>query len=97
MGMITSWFEHYVDDSSSQQTFENRVSGLDKLSFNSLSSQLRKFLTNVLTFNTEPRVWQKHDRDGNLSWRVYDPCTNQYATFTSADEVRSWIEERYYH
>ncbi|MFQ3617823.1 MAG: hypothetical protein SNJ57_08890 [Cyanobacteriota bacterium] len=43
----------------------------------------------------EPRVWQRSDRAGHITWHAYDPASNLSATFSSEDEVRGWLEERY--
>ncbi|WP_071518139.1 hypothetical protein [Geitlerinema sp. PCC 9228] len=47
--------------------------------------------------NTEPKVWETHDRDGHPIWHVYDPITGYAATVHSEQEVMAWIEERYYY
>lgn len=45
---------------------------------------------------SEPKVWQKKDRKGNIYWRVYNPTTGYCGSFNSEEEVRMWLEERYY-
>ncbi|HEY9622834.1 MAG TPA: hypothetical protein V6C78_20925 [Crinalium sp.] len=45
---------------------------------------------------SEPRIWQRRDRSGQLIWHVYDPTTNQSSRFTSEAEVRAWLDQRYY-
>lgn len=46
--------------------------------------------------NQEPRVKQHSDRHGNPFWNVYDPVSGQLARFNSEEEVRLWLEQRYY-
>jgi len=47
--------------------------------------------------SAEPRVWQKHDRQGNpLYWCVYDPELGRSMSFGSEMEVRLWLEHRFY-
>ncbi|MBD2459507.1 hypothetical protein H6G89_00480 [Oscillatoria sp. FACHB-1407] len=53
-------------------------------------------MTKLLTCSSEPHVWQERDRHGNLTWRIYEPSTNRSATFASEEEVRIWLEKRYY-
>jgi hypothetical protein len=45
----------------------------------------------------EPRIKQKCDRFGNIYWRVYDPISDSHCSFHSEQEVRSWLDTRYYH
>lgn len=44
----------------------------------------------------EVRVWQRRDRLGHVGWHGYDPTTGDYVCFGTEDEIRSWIEQRYY-
>lgn len=48
-------------------------------------------------FSSELQVRQRHDRDGNLWWDIYDPITKRSAQFSSESEVRVWIEQSYQH
>jgi len=45
----------------------------------------------------EPEIKQKCDRFGNTYWRVYEPISGFQCSFNSEQEVRSWLETRYYH
>lgn len=45
----------------------------------------------------EPHVWQSHDRTGTVIWHAYDPLTNRAFACPSEDEMRQWLEERYYY
>jgi hypothetical protein len=95
MGMTTGWFEHYPHPSSDQQKPAKDSKSLQGSKLTSLLQQFKTSLTKLLTCSSEPQIWQKRDRQGNLVWRMYDPQTNQSAVFASEEEVRIWLEERY--
>jgi len=59
-------------------------------------SQLGKQLIQSIAGNHEVQVWQMSDRAGTSYWRVYDPSTRTSTSFSSANEVRIWLEQRYY-
>ncbi|WP_250126747.1 hypothetical protein [Chroococcidiopsis sp. CCMEE 29] len=44
----------------------------------------------------EPQVRQRCDRSGQIYWQVYDPATNRSARLSSEQEVRQWLEQRFY-
>lgn len=46
--------------------------------------------------NNEPRIWLTTDRYGNTFWHAYDPVSDKSVTCCSEDEMRAWIERRYY-
>lgn len=46
--------------------------------------------------SNEPQVRQRRDRFGQMYWQVYDPATNCSATLNSEQEVRQWLEQRFY-
>ncbi|NJM65993.1 MAG: hypothetical protein HC851_10165 [Acaryochloris sp. RU_4_1] len=52
-------------------------------------------LLDSFSCQSEFRIRQRRDRQGNLWWIVYDPITNQSAQLASEDEVRLWIEQFY--
>lgn len=47
------------------------------------------------TGQTEPRIWQR-TRQGQPTWFAHDPITNRTRQFSSEQEVRLWLEKRYY-
>jgi hypothetical protein len=47
------------------------------------------------TGQTEPRIWQR-TRHGQPTWFAHDPITNRTRQFTSEQDVRLWLEKRYY-
>jgi hypothetical protein len=62
-----------------------------------LQSTLSLIWDKVLSFlSDEPKVWQERDRFGNLYWRIYDPISDRSATLASEQEVREWLDQRFY-
>ena len=45
----------------------------------------------------EPEVKKKCDRQGNCYWQIYDPISGSHYSFGSEQEVRSWLDTRYYY
>lgn len=58
--------------------------------------RLWDFLLDTLGRTSEPRIYRKHDRHGNQYFHVYDPSTGMSSTFASEQEVRIWLDRRYY-
>lgn len=52
--------------------------------------QLRRSLIALFTANSEPQI-----RKTNKGWRVFDPISNQTIYFSTEQEVRIWLEQRY--
>lgn len=50
----------------------------------------------ALTRRAEVRVWAVKTRQGQVFWKAYDPVSGRTFSFTSEDEVRLWIDQRYY-
>lgn len=44
----------------------------------------------------EPQIATKYDREGRAYYVVYDPVDRQHYTFHSEQEVRIWLDGRYY-
>lgn len=64
-----------------------------------LAFALKQFGERLVRFvsgSHEVQVWQGRDRRGNTYWRVYDPVTKASDSFSSVNEVRIWLEQRYY-
>lgn len=64
-----------------------------------LISALKSGLEHLIEFlklSDEPRIWETTDRYGHTVWRVYDPVSDRAATLESEDEIRAWLERRYY-
>ena len=80
--------------SSKQKSARNTSSGFRK----KLAQKLEDLDAYWLKFNVyaEPKVSEKKDRYGNTYYRVYDPQRDRYLDFNSEDEVRWWLDKRYY-
>lgn len=46
--------------------------------------------------SSEPQIWQKCDRFGQIYWQVYDPIRDRWFRFSSEQELRQWLEENFY-
>ncbi|HEY9596817.1 MAG TPA: hypothetical protein V6D33_04025 [Cyanophyceae cyanobacterium] len=53
-------------------------------------------LIDFLKLSDEPRIWKTTDREGITVWRIYDPVSDHAVTLDSEDEIRAWLERRYY-
>ncbi len=49
-----------------------------------------------LTGGGEPKIWQTLTQNGEMIWNVYDPKTRKTEQFMNEEDVRIWIEQRYY-
>jgi hypothetical protein len=54
------------------------------------------FLFDTFGKAPEPKIRRKRDRNGNTYFWVYDPDTGRTTTFASEQEVRAWLDQRYY-
>lgn len=84
-----------------QQSFENKGNSVKKF----ITKQNQKIAQSLLnlsdrlinfTTNSEPKVWEQKDRQGNIYFRVYDPIRDRHIYFNSEAEVRYWLDKRYY-
>jgi|GEM_PF-841173 hypothetical protein len=58
--------------------------------------QLWRPIAKLLESTTEPHVWKTYDQKGNPIWHAHDPVTGQESEWISEDDLRVWLEERYY-
>lgn len=58
-------------------------------------SALPELILGLGTTSQEPQISQRRDRAGQLQWRVYDPMSGQSSQFSSENDVRIWLENRY--
>lgn len=61
-------------------------------------SGLNKVWQRLLQFfvsGDELRIWQTQDH-GKTWWHAYDSVTGRRTSVDSEEEMRSWIEQRYY-
>jgi hypothetical protein len=48
------------------------------------------------SLSNDPRIWQRRDRFGRVYWQVYDPIRDRTIIFNSEEEVRYWLDQRFY-
>lgn len=80
--------------SSEQKSARNTSTGFRR----KLAQKLEDLDAYWLKLNVyaEPKVWEKKDRYDNTYYRVYDFQSDRYLDFNSEDEVRWWLDKRYY-
>ena len=61
----------------------------------SILKSIGNSLLAALTEESQLRVWQTVERDGNICWHVYDSRTEQSIQLASEQEVRVWIDESF--
>ena len=54
--------------------------------------QLAICVSNRLTPSTEPQVFRRKDRDGNVYFEIYDPVTGKSNAFGSEREIRACLD-----
>ncbi|MBD1910814.1 MULTISPECIES: hypothetical protein [unclassified Leptolyngbya] len=60
---------------------------------------LQPLLTKLLNFftgNQSVCIEQRRDRNGNSFWYAYDPATRSHHQFDTEQEVRIWLDQRFY-
>jgi hypothetical protein len=57
--------------------------------------QLCRTVLDFLAASDDPHVWRSHDRNGE-TWNAYDPVTGKQILRASEEELRMWLESRYY-
>lgn len=62
------------------------------LRFDGLRSRLSDFYWHA----NDPKIRERHDRQGNVWFDVYDPVSGRSALLNSEAEVRAWLDTRYY-
>ncbi|MBD1915492.1 MULTISPECIES: hypothetical protein [Cyanophyceae] len=58
-------------------------------------SALGDRLLSFFTDTQELRIWQS-TRNGHQVWFAHDPVTNRTRSFHSEQDVRRWLDNRYY-
>lgn len=53
-------------------------------------------IARLLNATTEPDVWKTYDEKGNPIWHAYDPLTGKDSEWICEDDLRVWLEQRYY-
>lgn len=55
-----------------------------------------QFIAQTIATRHEPQIEMKCDRLGRKVWEVSDPTSGYATTCHSEQEVRVWLEQRYY-
>ncbi len=61
----------------------------------SILTDLGRRMAHALSDRTEPQICRMSDRQGVVSWYVYDPTTATDSYFESEADVRIWLESRH--
>ena len=59
-------------------------------------AQIQQLLANFLSRVNEPKIVAQKNSYGKVYFKVYDPQTKWTGTFSSEQEVRIWLDQRYY-
>jgi hypothetical protein len=81
-------------DLSRNSNNSRRIVGAIALRLKSVVSSIWDFV--FTPASNEPIVSQGRDRSGQIYWRVYDPVSDRSIRFSSEQEVRQWLEQRFY-
>ena len=57
---------------------------------------VEQVLSALMFHESEPVISECRDRSGESYYRVYNPLDGRIHYFTSENEVRIWLERRYY-
>jgi hypothetical protein len=61
-----------------------------------LSELWQGLLSHLSPSTAAPRTWATLTADGQTLWNAYDPVSGRTIRHASDNEVRTWLEERYY-
>lgn len=64
--------------------------------FKKLVEKLCQRIFNEVQTASELKITECSDKSGNLAWRLHDPVTHNSFIFNDEEELKVWIEERYY-
>jgi hypothetical protein len=76
----------------------SKLTTLEKLYFGPLwlAEGLINGVVSTLASTDDVFIRQEYDRDGNPVFDVCDRTTNQHHRFLSEDDLRTWLDQRYY-
>ncbi|MEG4028868.1 MULTISPECIES: hypothetical protein [unclassified Microcoleus] len=66
------------------------------LSLFSAINKIGQFLLYLISSEDELRIWQTCDHYGNTWWHGCDRATGRSTCVATDDEMRAWIDRRYY-
>ncbi len=68
----------------------------DEILLPSKAWQFPAYLGGGLLLTSDPNIWNTVNDQSQSCWHIYDPRTGQIIHFDTEEEVRTWIENRYY-
>ncbi|MGF1567097.1 MAG: hypothetical protein ACFCVD_03315 [Nodosilinea sp.] len=76
----------------------SKLALLDKLYFGPLwlAERLLNDVVSTLASTEDVSIRQGRDRHGNLVFNVRDRTSGQQQVFSSEDDLRAWLDQRYY-
>lgn len=97
----------YHTNFQAEASHSNQIEQLTKISFSKKLANLSQALVtsfkdagasliHSMTRPNEIRVWQVVDRHGEPMWKAYDPYNDTTSYLSSENDLRVWIEKRYY-
>ena len=93
----------YVNRESNRLSFLSKTQEISTPAENFCSDFYQKLLRIISTYifdpllqGSEPKIIQKTNKKGSLFWQVYDPVTGERKNLVSEQEVREWLDNRYY-
>lgn len=60
------------------------------------NAQIKQLLANFLKNSHEPQIISRTNNHGDVYFKVYESQTKWTGTFSSEQEVRIWLDARYY-
>ncbi|WP_008311365.1 hypothetical protein [Leptolyngbya sp. PCC 6406] len=95
-------YTHYTTTLLDQQRqhLDTLVSRPDETAFQpsrlgEVVAQIGHALVNYFATGSHPRISQAV-RQGHAVWKVYDPISDRVHYFDHEDEVRVWLDQRFY-
>ncbi|NER79420.1 MAG: hypothetical protein F6K42_07525 [Leptolyngbya sp. SIO1D8] len=58
--------------------------------------QVGRSLLTLLVGSQTPRIRVYQDFDREIRFQLYDPASNQHYSFRSEQDIRAWLDQRYY-
>ncbi len=85
-----------TDSGFAEEWFELVDKNPKKWSLKQIIRRVWHGLIELFSPSSELRIFTGRDRHDNTYYRVYDVSTQDFHRFESEDEVRVWLEQRYY-
>lgn len=81
-------------DSTGDAKFQNKTPVWARL--RAWLKPLGRSLLAYLCGSSEPQITTRQDASGNPCFSAYDPVSQQHYTFATEQELRIWLDQRYY-